>query len=56
MRKLNEEQEVLRKKKEQQSQFYRRFLRQTAEENLKKVEEKRFQNVKQMLANEGIVS
>jgi hypothetical protein len=29
-----------------------RFLRQTAEDNLKKVEEKRMQNVQILLANE----
>jgi len=45
LRKITEEQDILKKKKEQQNEFYIKFLRRTAEENLKKVEEKRYQNV-----------
>ncbi len=49
LRKINEEQDVLRKKKEQQRDFYMKFLRQTAESNLKKVEEKRYHNIQQII-------
>ncbi|CDW76678.1 UNKNOWN [Stylonychia lemnae] len=51
LRKINEENDLLQKKKDQQKEFYTRFLRQTAEQNLKKHEEKQIQNVQQVINN-----